>query len=167
MSKRRINLVAMIEGALCIALAIVLTKLSFFTLPRGGSVDFELVPLILFAYRRGPKLGILAGALTGIMKVLAGDFVLNPVQLVIDYPLAYGFVGIAAFLWLFLAALGQLTSHIISGVIFFAQYAPEGWNPWFYSIAYNTPLIAVKYAIFGVVAMLLWRVMQKTMPVRQ
>ncbi len=53
----------MIEGALCIALCIVLEKINIFSMPQGGSVDFELIPLILFAYRRGVRWGIQAGAL--------------------------------------------------------------------------------------------------------
>ncbi|MBQ9403822.1 MAG: energy-coupled thiamine transporter ThiT [Synergistaceae bacterium] len=171
MSTRRISIVSMIEGALCIALALVLTRINLFAMPQGGSVDLELVPLILFAYRRGPKLGILVGALTGVMKVLTGGYFLNVIQLILDYPLAYAFAGIAAFypriLWLILAALGQLTSHVVSGAIFFAKYAPSGWNPWMYSIIYNAPVVIAKYAISAVVAIILWQILQKTMPVRQ
>ena len=167
MQTQRISIVSMIEGALCIALALVLTKLNLFAMPQGGSVDIELVPLLLFAYRRGPKLGILVGALTGVMKVLTGAYVLNPVQLVLDYILAYAFVGIAAFypkfLWLILAALGQLASHVVSGAVFFAQYAPSGW---LYSIIYNAPVVAAKYAISAVIAIILWQILQKAMPVR-
>ena len=170
MQTQRISIVSMIEGALCIALALVLTKINLFAMPQGGSVDIELVPLLLFAYRRGPKLGILVGALTGVMKVLTGAYVLNPVQLVLDYILAYAFVGIAAFypkfLWLILAALGQLASHVVSGAIFFAQYAPSGWNPWLYSIIYNAPVVVAKYAISSVIAIILWQILQKAMPVR-
>lgn len=170
MSTRRISLVSMIEGALCIALALVLTKLNLFVMPQGGSVDLELVPLLLFAYRRGPKLGVLVGALTGVMKVVTGAYVLNIVQLILDYPLAYAFAGIAGFypklLWLILAALGQLACHVVSGAFFFAQYAPQGWNPWLYSIIYNAPVIVAKYAISAVIALILWQVLQKAMPVR-
>ena len=169
MSTRRDNITSMIEGALCIALALVLTKLNLFVMPQGGSVDLELVPLILFAYRRGAKLGILAGALTGIMKVLTGAYFLNIVQVILDYPLAYAFAGVAAFfprvLWLILAALGQLACHVISGAIFFAKYAPTGWNPWLYSIIYNAPVIVAKYAVAAVIAIILWRVLQRAMPV--
>ena len=171
MPGRKINLAAMIEGALCIALAIVLSKLNIFALPQGGSVDLELVPLLLFAYRRGPKLGVLAGILTGFVKILIGAHVYHPVQMILDYPLAYAFVGIAAFyprvLWLILAAFCQIASHVISGVIFFAEYAPQGWNPWLYSIIYNGPLFAAKYAVSSIIAILLWRVLQRTMPITQ
>ena len=61
------HVAVMIEGALCIALCIVLEKINIFAMPQGGSVDFELIPLLLFAYRRGMKWGIQAGALTGLL----------------------------------------------------------------------------------------------------
>ena len=170
MSTRRISIVSMIEGALCIALALVLTRINLFAMPQGGSVDLELVPLILFAYRRGPKLGILVGALTGVLKVLTGGYFLNIIQLILDYPLAYAFAGIAAFyprfLWLILAALGQLSCHVVSGAIFFAKSAPNGWNPWLYSIVYNSPVIIAKYAISAVIALILWQILQRAMPIR-
>lgn len=169
-STRKISIVSMIEGALCIALSLVLTRLNLFAMPQGGSVDLELVPLILFAYRRGPKLGILAGALTGVLKVFTGGYFLNVMQLILDYPLAYAFAGITAFyprlLWLILAALGQLVCHVVSGAIFFAKYAPTGWNPWLYSIIYNGPVVIAKYAISAVAAIILWRILQRAMPVK-
>src|SRR3712207_7909235 len=31
------------------------------------------------------------------------------------------------------AALARLVCHFVSGVVFFAAYAPEGWNPYVYS----------------------------------
>ena len=36
-----------------------------------------------------------------------------------------------------LAMAMRVVSHVISGVIFFASWAPEGWNPFIYSICYN------------------------------
>ena len=43
--------VVLVEGALCIALSIVLSYIRLFRMPQGGSVNLELVPLILFAWR--------------------------------------------------------------------------------------------------------------------
>ena len=80
LSRHNKNVVIMAEGALCIALAAVLSKVSLFRMPQGGSINFELVPLMIFSYRRGLKHGLLAGALTGILKILLGGYVLNFVQ---------------------------------------------------------------------------------------
>ena len=48
---------------------------------------------------------------------------------------------VIAYSWLFLAVLigglGRFISHFLSGIIFFAQYAPEGQSPWLYSAIYN------------------------------
>ena len=66
MPSRHTNTAAMIECALCVALSYVMTKINLFTMPQGGSVDFELVPLILFTYRRGWNWGLAAGTLAGV-----------------------------------------------------------------------------------------------------
>ena len=157
----------MIEGALCIALAAVLSRINLFALPQGGSVDLELV-----AWRWGAKWGCAVGALTGVVKILLGGFILNPLQAILDYPLAYACVGMAGMftnlrkgqlVGAILAAVGQISCHILSGAVFFAQYAPEGESPWGYSIAYNTPVIALKYTISTVAAYFLWRALQEAL----
>ncbi len=169
MPSRRANTAAMIECALCVALSYVMTKINLFTMPQGGSVDFELVPLILFTYRRGWKWGIAAGALSGIMRILLGAYVYNPAQAILDYPLAYSFVGLADlhpfWLGLILAWAGMTSSSIVSGAIFFAQYAPEGQNPWVYSFFYNAPVLGVKYIVSGIAALILWKILERDLAV--
>ena len=41
------------------------------------------------------------------------------------------------FIGCLLAVLLKETSHILSGCIYFAEYAWDGWNPIAYSIVYN------------------------------
>lgn len=169
------KIAVMVEGALCIALGQVLSKLNLFVMPQGSSVDIGLMPLILFAWLRGLKWGCGAGALAGLVKILLGGYILNPLQAVLDYPLAYACTGLAALLprsWpgktagTFVAALAQITCHVLTGAVFFGQYAPEGQSPWVYSIAYNAPVIALKYALSFAAACLLWKALQKT-PLRR
>ena len=166
---KRMRTGVMIEGALCIALCIVLEKINLFAMPQGGSVDFELIPLLLFAYRRGLKWGIQVGALTGLLKIFLGGYVLNFVQAALDYPLAYACVGLAALyprmLSIFLAAICHISCSVISGVIFFAQYAPAGQSPLMYSIMYNGPVLGAKYVLSGIVALFLWKVLERDLPV--
>ncbi len=157
--------VILTEGALCLALSFVLTKINLFTMPQGGSVDFELVPLILFTYRRGWKWGIQIGALNGVLRILLGGYFFHPVQVILDYPLAYAFVGLADihpfWLGLIVAWAGMTASSVLSGVIFFAQYAPEGQNVWVYSFMYNAPVLGIKYLISGIAALLLWKILER------
>jgi thiamine transporter len=57
--------------------------------------------------------------------------------------------------WLLLAVftggVGRFISHLLSGVIFFAQYAPEGQSIWVYSAIYNIsyllPALLLSYVI--------------------
>lgn len=169
MPSKHSSTVIMIEGALCIALSFVMTKINLFTMPQGGSVDFELVPLILYTYRRGWSWGIRAGALAGILHVILGGYFFHPIQVVLDYPLAYAFVGLADLhpFWLGLIAAwaGQTASSVVSGAIFFAQYAPEGQNPWVYSFFYNAPVLGVKYLVSGIAALILWRILHRDLAV--
>ena len=160
----------MVNGALCIALGEVLSKINLFTMPQGSSVDIGLMPLFLFAWMHGLKWGCGVGAMAGIVKILLGGYIFNPIQAVLDYPLAYACTGLVALLPRFwpgkvagtlLAALAQITCHVLSGAIFFSQYAPEGQSPWMYSIAYNAPVIAMKYALSFIAAGLLLRTLER------
>jgi thiamine transporter len=50
-----------------------------------------------------------------------------------------------------------MACHVLSGVIFFASYAPEGQNVWIYSLVYNASFMAPSVIITAVVAWVLWK----------
>ena len=164
----------MVEGALCVALAIVLSKFDLFKMPNGGSIDLGLAPLLVFAWRRGLRWGCGAGALTGVVKVLFGGHIFHPAQAVLDYPLAYACAGLAAIFphkrapgriaGILTACIGQTFCHILSGAIFFAQYAPEGQSPWVYSTIYNVALMTPKYIVSGIAAWVLIQALDRVLP---
>ncbi len=164
----RKKILALIEGSLCIAVAAVLTKLNLFRMPQGGSVDLELVPIILFACRHGTKWGMAAGAVSGIVNILLGSGIFNFVEAILDYPLAYSFVGLAGIkykiLGLICACFCQLTCHVTAGVMFFAEYAPAGQSPFVYSLVYNSPVIVVKYVLSGLIAYFLSNAIEAALP---
>ena len=170
-STKRKSVTVMIEGALCIALSVVLSYFNLFKMPQGGSVDFALMPLIVFTYRRGLKWGVQAGVLMGIMCIILGSDTYHPIQAILDYPLAYAFIGLAAahprIIGLILAAIGKIACHIVSGAFFFSQYAPEGQNPWVYSLIYNVPVESVKFILSGIVALILWKALEHELPVSE
>ena len=148
------------EGALCAALAVALSKISLFEGPMGGSVDLELAPLIVFAWRRGPILGACLGALGGAASGLVHQFVYSPAQALLDYPLAYACTGLSAVergdagrvAGLALACACQLACSVASGVLFFAEYAPPDQGPFVYSLIYNASILVPKYILSGIVA---------------
>ncbi len=167
----------LVEGGLCIALSFVLGYIKLFSMPQGGSVTAgEMIPIIIFALRHGSLPGIVVGALYGFVQMLFGGSIFHPVQAILDYPVAFGVLGLAG---LFSsefektksvvpvikgASLGivlRMIAHTLTGAIFFASYAPEGQNPWAYSIIYNASYLVVEFAITIVIIYLLRNVVTK------
>ncbi len=133
----------MVEVALAAALAVVLSLIKLYTLPQGGSLSLEMIPVFYVAVRRGGTLGCVAGLLLGLGQLMFGAFIVHPAQLVIDYPLAFTLLGVAGFLrktplvGVVVGCSLRFLAHFASGVIFFSQYAPEGMNVLVYSAVYN------------------------------
>ncbi|MDR1944260.1 MAG: energy-coupled thiamine transporter ThiT [Synergistaceae bacterium] len=152
-----------VEGALCVALAVVFSYFKMFSMPQGGSVTLEMAPLLFFSYRHGFKWGAAAGMMTGFLLMLFGGYVTHPVQAALDYPLAFACLGIAGFfrarpaLGAVVSGIARLVCHVLSGVIFFASYAPEGQNPWAYSTVYNVSYMVPSLLLSGVLAFALWK----------
>lgn len=141
MEKRNVHI--MVETAVLVGAALVLSMIRIVRLPQGGSVGIDMLPIFLLAFRRGGKVGIIGGALFGVLKLITDPYILHPVQVLLDYPIPFAVLGVAGFFrsrMLVGAAFGAILrylAHIISGVVFFAEYAPEGTSAWIYSIVYN------------------------------
>lgn len=136
------------EIGIAIALAAVLGQIRLFVMPQGGSVSLELLPIIFVAVRRGVMPSLVAGLLYGFVQLLLpGAFVFHPAQAALDYPLAFmslaaaGLVAVSGWRGLILAVglavTGRLVFHFLSGLIFFAEYAPSWEAPWLYALTYN------------------------------
>lgn len=151
----------MVEGAVMIALSFVLSLIKIWQMPQGGSVTpGSMIPLLLFALRRGPKAGVLAGTAYGLLDLIADPYVVHPAQLILDYPLAYGLLGLAGFfrkkpaLGALVGIFGRFVSHFVSGVIFFASYAGED-NVYLYSAIYQASYLVPELVISAVVLFVL------------
>ncbi len=143
--------------AMSLALGTVLSNLKLFEMPWGGSVTLlSMLVICLPGYWFGPAAGILTGVAYGFLQLLIDPYVLYPLQLLVDYPLAFGALGLSG---LFCDAkfgllkgyiagvLGRYVFAVISGWIFFGEYAWEGWNPLPYSLAYNGAYLFAEAAI--------------------
>jgi thiamine transporter len=60
--------------------------------------------------------------------------------------------------------LARFLCHFVSGVVFFASYAPEGWNPYLYSAAYNAGYLVPSLAIALVVVVVLLKALEGAQP---
>lgn len=150
------NLKMLVEGALMVALAFVLSLVKVYQAPYGGSVTLgSMIPIILFARRYGVGPGFLVGVAYGIVDFISGPYIVHPAQVILDYPLAYGLVGLSglpttnAYLGSFIGVSGRLVSHFLSGIIFFAQYA-QG-NVYAYSFVYQLQYLVPELIITWVV----------------
>ena len=146
-NSKNTNLQQLVLCAILIALAYVLGLIKIFNLPFGGSITlFSMLPAVLCGYICGTKKGVLACVALGLLNLAIGGYVLHPVQLILDYILAFGAMGLSGLvankkngltLGYIIAVVGRFFFAFLSGVIFFASYAPEGMNPVVYSIVYQ------------------------------
>lgn len=138
----------------------------FFSLPQGGSINLGMVPILWLAIRRGPKIGIFAGVVFGFVDfALTPSFIVHPVQLILDYPLAFACLGLAGLfrnltaagpaIGVLIAGVGRFFCHFASGVVFFAMYAPEGVSPLIYSAIYNASYLVPAIAVCGAIILIL------------
>lgn len=151
------------NAALCLALAFVLSYIKLFDLPQGGAVTAaSLLPIVAFAYSYGLAPGLVVGVAYGLLQMIQDPWIVTPVQAILDYPLAFACIALAAVArklpdswgWLAgmaLAAVGRFVCHTFTGVVFFAQYAEgTGMSPFVYSVSYNS-FVFVDMAICAVV----------------
>lgn len=140
-------------AGVCIAMSFALSYIKLFELPQGGSVTLvSLLPLMIFAYVYGPKKGVLAGFIYGILQAVQDPYIIHPAQFLLDYPIAFAMIGFAGVfagvkaiklpqvrfaLGAIVAAVLRFISHVISGVFAFSAYAGTT-NVWVYSLAYNS-----------------------------
>lgn len=145
--KKQVDTSVMVASAILVALGIVLNEVTLFRMPQGGSVTaFSMLPVALCGYFFGVRRGVMAGMCVGLITLILNPYVVHPVQLVMDYPLAFGALGFAGFFrekkWGMITgyvtgAVCRCFCSIVSGVVFFGSYAPDGTNVWLYSIIYN------------------------------
>ena len=77
-------------------------------------------------------------------------------QVILDYPLAFGALGLSGLFCnrkyglqtgYIAGVLGRFIFSTLSGVVFFASYAPEGMNPWVYSSLYQGTYLGAEAAV--------------------
>lgn len=165
------------ESAIMIALSMVLSQIKILTLPQGGSITAaSMVPLLIISFRYGPKWGTFTAFVYSLVTMVTGFYpppvatFINYVLLVLlDYVLAFSCLGLAS---LFakaisghrvisigfgsaVAVLIRLVCHVLSGVIIWKSYAPEGMSVWVYSITYNGSYMFCEVIVSTVVMSLL------------
>ncbi len=134
----------LVFGALCIAIAFALSYLRFFKMPQGGSITpASMLPIMMFAYIYGTPKGLIVGLAYGLLQLLQDAFVVHWAQLILDYCVAFTILALAGLFrksiypGMLLAGVLRYAVHVVSGIIFFAEYAGDQ-NVLLYSMSYNS-----------------------------
>lgn len=164
--KKTNDVSVLVKTAVLLAVTFVLNQVTLFRMPQGGSVTaFSMFSLFLVSYLFGPRQGILAGLAYGLIDLVISPYVIHPVQLFMDYPLAFGAIGIGGLLrnqkhgmikGYCLGVLGRYLIVVLSGIIFWGIYAAEGFNAvswsFFYNMTYMLPEAIATLAIIAIPA---------------
>lgn len=153
----RLSVRQLVFCAAAVALGTVLSNIKLFHFPTGGSITLlSMLVICLPGCWFGLGAGLMSGVAYGILQLLIDPYVLFPAQLIVDYLLAFGALGLSG---LFVnakngvikgylaAVMGRYLFAVLSGWLFFGAYAWEGWNPLAYSLVYNAIYIFTEAAI--------------------
>ena len=81
-----------------VSLSTALSYIKLFGLPQGGSVTAgSMVPILWLALRRGARIGLFGAAVYGFVQLAVEPFIFHPAQVLLDYPIAFGMLGLAGF----------------------------------------------------------------------
>ena len=157
MLKKKVTTKQIVFAAMAIALAtVVATVIKLPSLPNGGSVTlFSMLLVSLVGYWYGPGVGITAAIGYGILQFITGPYVVHPLQVVIDYPLAFGALGLSGFFrqqkngllkGYVVGVLGRFFFASLSGLIFYTVYVDNFsenlvaiWASLVYNMTYIVP----------------------------
>ena len=175
---------ALTEGAIMLALAVVLNYLSgiiFASLPQGGSVTLAMFPLLFYVHRWGLGKGLLVCFAYGTLDMLLGKgYAWGWQSILLDYLVAYTALCLGGFFkgkdWgifpdVAIGCLGRFAVHYFSCITLYKIIEPTGiegleslgvfTNPHLYSIVYNGVYMLPNAVIALVIAAALFVPMRK------
>lgn len=152
-----------------VALSCVLSVITIFKLPQGGSITaFCQVPIIVLSYRHGLKWGAFSGFALSVFQLISGLSAFSYVKTIpayiavalLDYLIAFTVLGFGGMfrkkiknqalsigLGAGIVSTLRLVCHFLSGVTVWADYADGFKNVWMYSLAYNGSYMGVETVI--------------------
>lgn len=176
----------MVECALMIALATILSYIPFIEMPQGGSVTLcSMLPIMLVGWRHGLKWGLFTGFVHGLLQMMLGfknvmyctTFGTMVLCVLLDYLLAYTLLGGVSLvsrplknstagiaLSAVAAGLGRYACSFLSGVLIWGAYAPEDTPVWLYSLTYNGSYMIPETIITAIAAVLVAKFVLPRLP---
>jgi len=173
----RENLRALVETSLMVAIAFVLSYVTLFKMPQGGSVTpLSMLPILMIGLRHGVKWGLGGGLVFSGLQMLqqfwpppTGTVEGYIAVVMLDYVAAFTVLGLSGLFrgkqygLLFAAPICimlRFLFHFASGIIVWSVYAGD-LPVWLYSLSYNGSYMGVELAMTTAVGAILC----KTAPV--
>ena len=154
-SKRKFSAKQLTFSAMAIALAMVTSMLKLWEMPMGGSVTLlSMLFITLIGNWYGFGVGLTTALAYGILQLVVDPYIISLPQMLIDYVLAFGALGLAGVFWkskyglikgYILGIFGRFAFATLSGYIFFPTFMPEFFDSALvYSICYNGAYIGAE-----------------------
>ena len=176
-NQRRSDLFRLAVSAVFIAASALLSMVKVFEMPLGGSVTLlSMLPVCMISVMFGCRWGVLCAFVYSLSQLALGmgaaaGWGLTPVMFAgsvfFDYIAAFTVLGLAGIFrrrgvggcvgGIVTAALLRVVCHVVSGVIFFSGWAPEGWEPLLYSLCYNAAFMIPEVIFTAAGAVLLMK----------
>lgn len=181
--KKKTTLI-LVECAMMIAMAVVLSMIKLYEFPQGGSVTLaSMAPLVLISYRHGIKWGLGTALIYSLLQMILPPGVIPPPTptliafagvVLIDYVLAFTVLGLAAIfgkpfknrvvsgvVGAVVVTVLRLACHFTSGILIWGIYAPDGTPVWLYSLTYNGTYMLWEIIITAVAVAILLPVLDR------
>lgn len=152
---------SLIDGALCIALAFVLSYIKLWSMPTGGSITLaSMLPLCIYANRHGVRDGLIAGVLYGLLQFIQNPSFLSVWQFLLEYPIAFGVIALGGFfkklpLTILVGCFLRFLCHFFASIVFWGEYLSQDYSSlWIASLVYNGIYMGVDTAICLIISLL-------------
>jgi len=162
------------EIAIFSALSAVLYALRPFSLPYGGAVTLgSMVPVMWLSLRRGIRVGIIAGAIFGVIALFidvlllgVSSVIATPVQAVLEYPIASGLLGLTgifhrktvnfAIAGAAISVFLKFLVHYFVGVfVWYYVYSFPAYGQWIFPAVYNGSFLTVEFIVSAILLTIL------------
>ena len=183
--KPKIKTLQLVESALMIAIAVVLSEFLKIPSPLGGGLTvLSMLPIVIICHRYGTGWGLFTAFVYSLIQLVFGvkniGYASNAVMAVgviaLDYILAYTLLGLSAVfgksragvaVGIVVAFTLRFLCHLVSGAWIWGEWMPEEYmgltmtNPWIYSALYNGWYMLAEIVITVLVAMILYKPLGK------
>jgi|GEM_PF-52695 len=174
----------LVESALMIAIATILSLIKIDSPYGGGVTIVSMLPIVLISHRWGWGWGLVTAFVYSLIQLMLGldnvayatSFMMAVGIILLDYVVAYSVIGLSGVFGKSRAAVAtgivvtftlRFLCHWVTGGIIWDVWMPEEFwglpmtNPWVYSAMYNGWYMAIELVATLLVAMLIYKPLEK------